>query len=332
MLNKIATQSIRQKSQISRMLGVTLRNFSGFQTEMEKFDFTDHYDFKALGLKEPEKLEKMNLCATITNTLDIAMANDDKAIIFGEDVKFGGVFRCTMGLNAKYGTDRVFNTPLSEQGIAGFAIGAATSGATAIAEMQFADYIFPAFDQIVNEAAKFRYRSGGEFDCGKLTIRSPYGAVGHGAHYHSQSPEAYFAHTPGLVVVMPRSPVQAKGLLLSCIRSEDPCLFFEPKALYRVAEEMVPLEDYQIPLGKAEVIKEGKDVTLIAYGLQMRHARMAATLANELGISVEVIDLRTILPWDEETVMKSVEKTGKCIVTHEAPITCGFGAEVTSKI
>lgn len=267
MLNKIATQTIRQRSQISKMLGVTNRKFSGFQTEMEKFDFTDHYDFKAFGLKEPEKLEKMNLCATITNTLDIAMANDDKAIIFGEDVKFGGVFRCTMGLNAKYGTDRVFNTPLSEQGIAGFAIGAATSGATAIAEMQFADYIFPAFDQIVNEAAKFRYRSGGEFECGKLTIRSPYGAVGHGAHYHSQSPEAYFAHTPGLVVVMPRSPVQAKGLLLSCIRSEDPCLFFEPKALYRVAEEMVPLEDFEIPLGKAEVIKEGSDVTLIAYGL-----------------------------------------------------------------
>lgn len=274
----------------------------------------------------------MNLCATITNTLDIAMENDDKAIIFGEDVKFGGVFRCTMGLNQKYGTDRVFNTPLSEQGIAGFAIGAATSGATAIAEMQFADYIFPAFDQLVNEAAKFRYRSGGEYECGRLTIRSPYGAVGHGAHYHSQSPEAYFAHTPGLVVVMPRSPVQAKGLLLSCIRSNDPCLFFEPKALYRVAEEVVPLEDFTIPLGKAEVLKEGSDITLIAYGLQMRHARMAATMAEELGISVEIIDLRTILPWDEETVIASVKKTGKCIVTHEAPLTSGFGAEITSKI
>lgn len=161
------------------------RAFSGFQTEMEKFDFTDKYDFKAYGLKEPDKLEKMNLCATITNTLDIAMKSDDKAIIFGEDVKFGGVFRCTMGLNAKYGTDRVFNTPLSEQGIAGFAIGAATAGATVIAEMQFADYIFPAFDQLVNEAAKYRFRSGGQWDCGNLTIRSPYGAVGHGACYHS---------------------------------------------------------------------------------------------------------------------------------------------------
>ena len=198
--------------------------------------------------------------------------------------------------------------------------------------MQFADYIFPAFDQIVNEAAKYRYRSGNEFDCGKLTIRSPYGAVGHGAHYHSQSPEAYFAHTPGLVVVMPRSPVQAKGLLRSCIEANDPCLFFEPKALYRVAEEEVPVEDYSIPLGKAEVLREGSDVTLVAYGLQMRHARMAAAMAEQAGISVEVIDLRTILPWDEETVVNSVKKTGRCIITHEAPYTCGFGAELSAKI
>jgi len=196
----------------------------------------------------------MNLWETINQTLDIALESDDSAVLFGEDVKFGGVFRCSMGLNEKYGTDRVFNTPLSEQGIAGFAIGYATTGATAIAEMQFADYIFPAFDQLVNEAAKYRYRSGGEFDCGALTIRSPYGAVGHGAHYHSQSPEAYFAHTPGLVVAIPRSPVQAKGMLLSCIRSKDPCIFFEPKVLYRIAEEDVPQEDYMIPLGKAEIL------------------------------------------------------------------------------
>ena len=299
---------------------------------MEKFDFTDELNVQELALAKPENKENMNLCATITNTLDLAMARDDSSIIFGEDVKFGGVFRCTMGLNEKYGTDRVFNTPLSEQGIAGFAIGAAATGRTAIAEMQFADYIFPAFDQLVNEAAKFRYRSGNEFDCGSLTVRSPYGAVGHGAHYHSQSPEAYFAHTPGLVVVMPRSPVQAKGLLTSCIKSKDPCIFFEPKALYRVAEEEVPLEDYEIPLGKAEVIQEGTDVTLIAYGLQMRHARMAATMAKEHGISVEVVDLRTILPWDEETVLASVRKTGRCIITHEAPFTCGFGAELAARI
>ena len=276
--------------QTQSTVNIAQRAFSGFQTEMEKFDFTDKLNVAELGLKDPTNLKNMNLCATITDTLNIAMRSDDKAIIFGEDVKFGGVFRCTMGMNEEFGTDRVFNTPLSEQGIAGFAIGAATSGATAIAEIQFADYIFPAFDQIVNEAAKYRYRSGNEFDCGRLTLRSPYGAVGHGAHYHSQSPEAYFAHTPGLVVVMPRSPVQAKGLLQSCIRSNDPCLFFEPKALYRVAEEDVPLEDYTIPIGKGEIITEGTDVTLVAYGLQMRKARMAQQMAAEKGISVEVID------------------------------------------
>ena len=312
---------------------VAVRQFSGFQTEMEKFDFTDKLNPTELSLKSPGDVQKMNLFTSIHNSLDIALEKDKSAIIFGEDVKFGGVFRCTMGLNEKYGTDRVFNTPLSEQGIVGFAIGAATSGATSIAEIQFADYIFPAFDQIVNEAAKYRYRSGNEFDAGRLTIRSPYGAVGHGALYHSQSPEAYFAHTPGLVVVMPRSPVQAKGLLLSCIRSNDPCIFFEPKALYRVAEEDVPVEDYEIPLGKAEIIQEGTYITLIAYGLQMRAARMAAQMAKEeLGVSIEIIDLRTILPWDQETVIESVKKTGRCIITHEAPITCGFGAELASKI
>ena len=226
------------------------RAFSG----AVEFDFSEKLDPSKLGLKDPNNKKLLNLCGTIQNTLDIALESDSSAMIFGEDVKFGGVFRCTMDLNEKYGTDRVFNTPLSEQGIAGFAIGVATTGATAIAEMQFADYIFPAFDQIVNEAAKYRYRSGNEFDCGSLTIRSPYGAVGHGAHYHSQSPEAYFAHTPGLVIAIPRSPVQAKGMLLSAIRSKDPVLFFGPKILYRLSEEEVPLEDYMIPLGKADVM------------------------------------------------------------------------------
>ena len=302
------------------------------QSDMQEFDFTDKLNVAELKLKNPEKLLKMNLCATICDALDIALKTDDKAVVFGEDVKFGGVFRCTMGLNEKYGTDRVFNTPLSEQGIGGFAIGLATSGATAIAEMQFADYIFPAFDQIVNEAAKFRYRTGGEFDCGKLTFRSPYGAVGHGAHYHSQSPEAYFAHTPGLVVVIPRSPVQAKGLLLASIRHNDPVIFFEPKILYRLADEDVPVEDYEIPLMKAEVMQEGTDITIVSYGTQLRHVRMAAAMAAKDGVSCEIIDLRTILPYDEATVIASVKKTGRCIVTHEAPLTCGFGAEIASKI
>merc|ERR1711892_253179 len=194
--------------------------------------------------------EKMTLLQSITDALDIAMTSDHTAVIFGEDVAFGGVFRCTVGLEEKFGKERVFNTPLCEQGIAGFAIGLSVAGANAIAEIQFADYIFPAFDQIVNEAAKYRYRSGAEFDCGSLTIRSPRSAVGHGALYHSQSPEAYFAHTPGLKVVIPRGPIQAKGLLLAAFEDPNPCVIFEPKILYRTSSEMVPSEHYKIELGK----------------------------------------------------------------------------------
>lgn len=210
-----------------------------------------------LKLKNSENLKKMNMYQAINNALDIALETDPNSYLFGEDVKFGGVFRCSMGLNQKYGTDRVFNTPLSEQGILAFGVGLSSIGATAIAEIQFADYIFPAFDQIVNEAAKYRYRSGNEFNAGKLTIRAPYGAVGHGGLYHSQSPESQFAHCPGLIVVFPRSPIQAKGLLLSSIRRKDPVVFLEPKRLYRVAEEEVPEEDYEIELCKGEIVKEG---------------------------------------------------------------------------
>lgn len=195
------------------------------------------------------------------------------------------------------------------------------------------DYIFPAFDQIVNEAAKYRYRSGGQFDVGGLTIRAPYGAVGHGGHYHSQSPEAYFAHTPGLKVVMCRSPAQAKGLLLSCIRDRNPCIFFEPKALYRASVEEVPVGDYTIPLGKAEILMEGSDCTLVGWGAQVHVMLQAAKLAQEkAGISCEVIDLRTILPWDKDAVVNSVKKTGRCVVSHEAPLTGGFGAEVAAAV
>ncbi|MXQ80356.1 hypothetical protein E5288_WYG006290 [Bos mutus] len=234
-------------------------------------------------------------------------------VIFGEDVAFGGVFRCTVGLRDKYGKDRVFNTPLCEQGIVGFGIGIAVTGATAIAEIQFADYIFPAFDQIVNEAAKYRYRSGDLFNCGSLTIRSPWGCVGHGALYHSQSPEAFFAHCPGIKVVVPRSPFQAKGLLLSCIEDKNPCIFFEPKILYRAAVEQVPVEPYNIPLSQAEVIQEGSDVTLVAWGTQVHVIREVAAMAREkLGVSCEVIDLRTILPWDVDTVCKLIQMTKLC--------------------
>lgn len=227
-------------------------------------------------------------------------------VVFGEDVAFGGVFRCTMGLVEKFGTKRVFNTPLTEQGIAGFGIGVASVGSTAIAEIQFADYVFPAFDQIVNEAAKYRYRSGNQFDVGSLTFRMPCMAVGHGGHYHSQSPEAYFAHTPGLKVVVPRSPIQTKGLLLAAIRDKNPVIVMEPKILYRSAVEQVPVSDYTLPLGKAEVLKEGKDVTVVGYGSQIYVLENAIALAEKQhpGLSVELIDLRTILPWDVDTVSK----------------------------
>ncbi|KAG8233273.1 hypothetical protein J437_LFUL013837 [Ladona fulva] len=275
----------------------------------------------------------LNLFQSINNALDIAMEKDPTAVLFGEDVAFGGVFRCSLGLQDKYGKDRVFNTPLCEQGIAGFGIGVAVAGATAIAEMQFADYIFPAFDQLVNEAAKYRYRSGNLYDCGALTVRAPCGAVGHGALYHSQSPEAYFAHTPGLKVVVPRGPIKAKGLLLSCIRDPDPCIFFEPKVLYRAAKEEVPVKDYMLPLGKADILKEGDHITLLGWGTQVHVLLEVAQMANEkFNISCEVIDLVSIVPWDLETITKSVKKTGRLVIAHEAPLTGGFGAEIAASI
>ncbi|XP_045116595.1 2-oxoisovalerate dehydrogenase subunit beta, mitochondrial-like [Portunus trituberculatus] len=280
-----------------------------------------------------DETQRLNLFQSINNALDLALATDDSAVIFGEDVGFGGVFRCTIGLQDKFGKDRVFNTPLCEQGIAGFAIGSAVGGATTIAEMQFADYIFPAFDQIVNEAAKYRYRSGNLFSCGKLTIRSPCGAVGHGGLYHSQSPEAYFSHTPGLKVVVPRGPIKAKGLLLSCIRDDNPCIFLEPKVLYRSAVEMVPTSDYTYPLSSADILLEGEDITLLGWGTQVHVLREVAELAREqLNVSCEVIDLVTILPWDQQTVCNSVKKTGRLLIAHEAPITSGFGAEVAATV
>ena len=225
--------------------------------------------------------ERMNLFTALNDGMRCALAKDDTTIIFGEDVGFGGVFRCTVDLREEFGEDRVFNTPLSEQGIAGFGIGYATMGRTAIAEIQFADYIFPAFDQIVNEAAKYRYRSGDIFDCGGLTIRAPYGAVGHGGHYHSQSPEGYFAHTPGLKVVMCRDPIQAKGLLLASIRDPNPVIFLEPKALYRASVADVPVADYTLPLGKAEIVQPGTDITVIGWGAQTHVLQRACDMAKE---------------------------------------------------
>lgn len=278
-------------------------------------------------------MSKINLLQAINQALDSTLAQNDLAICFGEDVgHFGGVFRATSHLQEKYGKQRCFNTPLTEQGIIGFANGAAAQGMTAIAEIQFADYIFPAFDQIVNESAKFRYRSGNEFNVGSLTIRTPYGGGINGAHYHSQSPEAYFTHTPGLKIVVPRNPYQAKGLLLASIRDPNPVIFFEPKKLYRASVGEVPDTDYELPLGKGDLLREGTDITLVAWGAQVEAIEKAADMAAEQGISCELIDLRTLLPWDRDLLAASVKKTGRLIINHEAPKTSGFGAEIAAAI
>lgn len=278
--------------------------------------------------------KRLNMFQAINDALATALAEDESVMIFGEDVAFGGVFRCTGKLAETYGGDRVFNTPLTEQGIMGFAIGAAAEGMRPVAEIQFADYVYPAFDQLVNEAAKFRYRDGA---CGRnvggLTVRMPCGGVGHGGLYHSQSPESLFTHIPGLRVIMPRSPLQAKGLLLAAIRSNDPCVFMEPKILYRAAAEQVPTAAYELPLSKAEVLKEGTDVTVISYGQPLYKCMDAIKQAEkDMGISAELIDLRTVYPWDKETVLQSVRKTGRCIVVHESMVNAGIGAEVAAVI
>lgn len=278
-------------------------------------------------------MAKMNLLQAINSALDCAMAKNDRVSVFGEDVgHFGGVFRATSGLQEKYGRARCFNTPLVEQGIIGFANGLAAQGSFPVAEIQFGDYIFPAFDQIVNETAKFRYRSGNEFNVGGLTIRTPYGGGIHGGHYHSQSPEAYFAHTPGLKIVIPRNPYQAKGLLLSAIFDPNPVLFMEPKRLYRAAVGDVPEEEYTLPIGKAEVVKEGTDVTIVGWGAQVEVIEKAVALAEQDGVSAEIIDLRSILPWDADTVAQSVMKTGRLVISQEAPHTMAFGSEVAATI
>ncbi|KAI5370599.1 putative transketolase-like, pyrimidine-binding domain, thiamine diphosphate-binding protein [Septoria linicola] len=279
---------------------------------------------------------RINLFQAINGALAHALRSDNRVLLFGEDVAFGGVFRCSMNLASEFGDSRVFNTPLSEQGIVGFAVGAAVEGMKPIAEVQFADYVFPAFDQIVNEAAKIRYRAGTNADaqsCGGLVIRMPAGGVGHGALYHSQSPESLFTHVPGMRVVIPRSPSQAKGLLLAAIESPDPVIFMEPKILYRAAVEHVPAEPYVLPLSKVDVLKEGKDVTIISYGTPLYTCQNAITAAEkDFKCSVELIDLRTIYPWDREGVMNSVNKTGRCIVVHESMVNAGVGAEVAATI
>ncbi|EIN07211.1 pyruvate dehydrogenase [Punctularia strigosozonata HHB-11173 SS5] len=288
---------------------------------------------------------KMNMYQAVRDAMSIALTKDDTAVVFGEDVAFGGVFRCTMGLAEEFGRERVFNTPLTEQGIAGFAIGLAAMGHTAIAEIQFADYIFPAFDQLVNEAAKYRYRSGGQFNVGGLTVRCPTMSVGHGGLYHSQSPEGFFMGASGLKVVIPRSPLQSKGLLLSSIRDPNPVIFMEPKILYRSSVEQVPIDDFMLPLSTAETLVRGSDLTVLSWGTPVYTCHNALSMladppesisshvpASLRSASVELIDLRTILPWDVDTVVASVNRTGRLVIVHEAGPTAGVGAEIAAEV
>jgi len=275
----------------------------------------------------------INIIQAVNDALRTEMKRDDRVVVMGEDVgKFGGVFRATQGLFEEFGGDRVFDTPLAEAGIIGSAIGMAMYGMRPVPEIQFVDFIYPAFDQIVNEAAKMRYRSGGQFTC-PMVIRAPSGGGIKGGHYHSQSPEAYFIHTAGLKVVMPSNPYDVKGLLIASIRDDNPVIFLEPKRLYRAARGEVPEEEYVIELGKAKVVREGEDITIVTYGAMVPVALEAAEAASEEDqTSVEVIDMRTLLPYDIDTVIASVKKTSRVVIVHEAPKTCGFGAELSASI
>jgi pyruvate dehydrogenase E1 component beta subunit len=273
-----------------------------------------------------------NIIQAVNAALRGEMRRDDNVVVLGEDVgKFGGVFRATQGLYEEFGADRVIDTPLAESGIIGTAVGMALYGLRPVPEIQFADFIFPAMDQIVSEVAKYRYRSGGQFTC-PLVIRSPYGGGIRGGHYHSQSPEAHFLHTPGLKVVVPATPEDAKGLLVSAIRDPDPVLFFEPKRIYRAARGEVPEGEYAIPLGKARVTRAGHQVTVLAWGAMWHEADQAAREAEQEGIDCEVIDLRSLQPLDLDTLLASVRKTGRAVIVHEAPRTCGFGAELSATL
>jgi 2-oxoisovalerate dehydrogenase E1 component beta subunit len=266
----------------------------------------------------------------IRETLADEMRRDPTMIILGEDVgKKGGVFLATDGLWAEFGDDRVIDTPLTESMIVGASIGAAMNGLRPVAEIQFADFIMPAFNQLVSEAARLRYRSNNGFAV-PMTVRAPYGGGVHGALYHSQSVEAFFAHVPGLKVVIPSTPYDAKGLLRSSIRDNDPVLYFEHKKMYRSVRGDVPDTDYVVPLGSAKVTREGTQVSVIAYGLMAHYALEAAELVAEDGISVEVVDIRTLRPLDKATVLESVKKTGKCLVVYEDNRFLGYGAEISA--
>src|SRR5580704_17541021 len=279
-----------------------------------------------------ERGTQRTMVQAINDALRLAMRQDHRVVVLGEDVgKIGGVFRVTQGLWEEFGDGRVIDTPLSESGIVGTAIGMALFGLVPITEIQFADFIYPAYDQIVSELAKLRYRSGGEYSS-KIVIRTPVGGGIRGGLYHSQSPESLFIHVAGLKVVCPSNPHDAKGLLLASIRDPDPVLFFEPKRIYRAAKGEVPSGDYTVDLSKAAVVRPGKHVTVIAWGAMLYEAIAAADQAAQKGIETEILDLRTLWPVDIDTIIESVKKTGRVVVVHEAPRTCGFGAELISLI
>ena len=277
-------------------------------------------------------MAKRNLVEAVNSGLRVEMERDPSVVILGEDVgKEGGVFRVTDGLLASFGPERVFDTPLAESGIVGVSIGMAVKGLKPVAEIQFEGFLPPAMDQILNHAGRIRNRSRGRFTC-PLVIRSPWGGGIRAPEHHSESPEAFYAHIPGIKVVIPSTPYDAKGLIISSIRDPDPVLFFEPKRVYRAIREEVPDGEYTVPIGEAKVVREGKDLTLISWGAMIRESLRAAEKAGEEGIQAEVIDLRTISPMDEETFLQSVRKTGRAVIVHEAPPTCGVGAEIIARI
>lgn len=277
-------------------------------------------------------MPEITLLEAIRQGLDEMMAADERVFVFGEDVgKRGGVFRVTEGLLEKYGPLRIIDSPLAESVIVGACIGAAMNDTLPVAEIQFADFIHPAFDQIVSEAARIRYRSNGDWNV-PLVIRAPYGGGIHGAMYHSQSIEALFCHIPGLKVVAPATPYDAKGLLKASLEDPDPVLFLEHKKCYRLVKSEVPQEDYRVPIGKAEIKREGSDLTVITYGLMLHYSLEAAeTLANE-GIDVEVLDLRTLRPLDIDAIIASVKKTSKALIVHEDNLTGGLGGELAALV
>ncbi len=277
-------------------------------------------------------MPKLNMVEAINLGLREELERDSRVVILGEDVgKEGGVFRVTDGLQQKFGGDRVVDTPLAELGIVAVAFGMAVYGIRPIAEIQFEGFLYPCIDQITNHVGRIRNRSRGRFTC-PLVIRVPYGGGIHAPEHHSDSPEAMFAHIPGIKVVIPSTPYEAKGLVVSSIRDPDPVIFMEPKRIYRAIREEVPEGDYTLPLGKARLVREGKDVTVVAWGAMIREALNAAEQLKGDKIDLEIIDLRTISPIDAETIIASLRKTGRGVIVHEAPKTCGLGAEIIALI